>query len=417
MSFRKYRRRINILLLVLGLICVAIAALFGLLALARMAHEQGRFLRISAVYLGAGGLLLLAQYLFFILPGQLRTRRSATWQCRHGSNRQKARIYAGDESRPGNQSGSILVMALVLMGILSTLSVHVITSARASQAGASRMMHREQLRLAALDEARFALQMLAEDDDLTVDHGSEDWAQPRESTDPSGIERILRVEDMTAKFDMNNLAVEVTGESLRPNDALRVIMNACGIFTPGLQVDALRDWIDSDREGTYENNHYAKREPAYQTAGRILYGFDELFAVEGWDADMFERDLSRSRLRMFAGELVDAVTIIPAPRDRVIPLNVNTASPDALLGLIGLGGEPVVESIVARRREGPISRLDFIAHDLGEIQYARLAPYLAMRSEWFLIQSAAYRDGRSERIEVVARRSDEGEVHIVRASY
>ena len=40
-----------------------------------------------------------------------------------------------------------------------------------------------------------------------------------------------------------------------------------------------------------------------------------------------------------------------------------------------------------------------------------------MCSEWFLIQSAAYRDGRSERIEVVARRSDEGAVHIVRASY
>lgn len=417
MSLRKYRRRINILLLVVGLICLIISALYGLVSLSRIAHEQGRFLRVAGMYLGAGVFFLLLQYLFFILPEQLRARRSATWVRRHGSARQRARMHAVDEERFDQQNGSILLMTLVLLGLLSALSLQVITSARAAHAEAVALAGRDQLRLAALDEARFALQRLADDPDLSVDHLAEDWAQPRETVDPAGIERVLRVEDMTAKFDLNNLAVEVTGESLRPRDALRVIMNTCGIFTPGLQADALGDWVDTDEAGTYENPHYAGKSPAYATTGRVLYGFDELYAIEGWNNDMFERDNARSRLKMFAGEMADAVTIIPVPRERVMPLNLNTATPDALLGLIGLGGEPVVESVVARRREAPISRLDFIAFQLGDERFRQLAPYLELRSAWFQIRAAAYRNGLSETIEVVAHRSENGSVDIVRSTF
>jgi type II secretory pathway component PulK len=406
------------LMVVIGLICLVVSAFYGLASMFRLAYEQGRFLRVAGIYLGAGMIFFLVLYFIFILPEQMRARRSATWQRRHGSGRTKARRYAEDEKRINqNQAGGILVAALALLGLLSALSVQVITTARAAQTEAAAHAGREQLRMAALDEVRFALQTLADDTDLTIDHGAEAWAQPRETVDPAGIERVLRVEDLAARFDLNNLAVEITGDSLRPYDALVSVMNACGIFTPGLQVDALRDWVDADGAGTYEDEHYGRKEPAYTTAGRVLYGFDELFAVEGWEAGMFERDLSRSRLQMFDGDLIDAVTIIPAPRDRVIPLNVNTASPGALLGLIGVGGEPLVERIVARRREAPISRLDFIAFELGDDRYARLTPYLDLRSEWFLIQAAAYRDGHSERIEVVARRSSEGAVDIVRSSY
>lgn len=416
MSIRKHKRRTSILLVVTGIICLVGAAFYGLASLFRMAYEQGRFLRVGGVYLAAGTAILLTHFLFFVLPEIMRERRSATWQRRHGSRRQKERLMAESEGMD-RQRGSILVVTLVLLGLLSALSLQVITTARAAQSEAAARSGREQLRMAALDDVRFALQTLADDADLAVDHPGEAWAQPRETIDPAGIERVLRVEDLAAKFDLNNLAVEVTGNSLRPYDALVAIMNTCGLFTPGLRVDALRDWVDADDAGAYENSHYTGKNPAYRTAGRVLYGFDELFAIEGWDAAMFERDNARSRLQMFAGDLVDAVTIIPAPRDRVIPVNVNTASPDALLGLIGLGGEPLVERIMARRREGPISRLDFIAYELGDDRYARLAPYLDMRSEWFLVRAAAYRDGQSGRMEVIARRSGDGTVEIVRSVF
>lgn len=413
MTLRKHKKRFRILLIVVGFICLVIGGLIAASNLFRHEHEQARFFRVALVYAYVGAGLVALDFLIFKLPEIVRTRRSATFKRRHG----RPQPFRRGSLPPPDEDGSILVVTLILLGLIAGLSLHVITRARSAQAEAHAVASVRLLQLAALDSARNALQYLADDPDLAADHSSEDWAKPVEVTDPAGITRMTRVEDLQAAFDLNNLGVSSTGAQARPYDVLARIMTACGIFTPGSILDALRDWVDTDNTGPYEAAFYERADPPSAPAGRLLYSRAELLQVEGWSARLFDRKPASTRGGLFQGNLADGVTIIPVPRQRIIPLNINTASPEALFGLFGVGNEALVERILARRLEGPITRLDFMARLAGADALAGLTPYLEMRSSWFRIQSTAFKDGQSARLDLIARRQEDGRMDVVKATY
>lgn len=397
------------LLAVVGSISLVISALTGLSSLTRLAHEQPRFLRMAIVYLAASVVIFLLRYFFFVLPDKIRRSKSGTVQRRLAYYRN---VKRPDVSH-SEQEGSVLVFALILLGVLSTVAVNTLVSSRAHQREAAAMTQHVLLKSAALDTARAAMQQLA-DDDPVIDHLGESWANASEEQDPAGVTRRLRILDLQSEFDLNNLVVPAPGSTWPPSEILASIMAACGTFTPGSAVEALRDWVDANDDGTYEKKHYEDRAPAALIANRPLYADGELLEVERWNDDMFEKKLTGGRA-MFDGNLSDAVTIIPAERTRAIPLNINTANKDALIGLFGVGGESMVERILMRRKAGPIANLDFIARQIEPALFERVSAYIDIRSQYFMIDAAAYRDGRSARIELIARRNDEGRVDVLRA--
>jgi hypothetical protein len=236
-----------------------------------------------------------------------------------------------------------------------------------------------------------------------------------EMVDPAGVSRMLRFTDLQASFDLNNLAVPVTGNTLPPGEALAGIMLRAGEFTPGPRIAALRDWIDTDDAGAWETPHYAALTPASVPANRLLLGWDELFQVEGWQSETFARKPYRGGGLFRDADLIDGVSIIPAPRNRVVPVNLNTAAPFVLEGLFGIGNEGLVERIVALRGERPVASLALLTDVFGSEAFERIAPYLDIRSSFFRIEATAYRDGRTARLHLIARRDDAGRVETLQA--
>lgn len=414
MRFRKHKKKANLLVAVVGLLCLAIGGLMAMSALFRHEHEQMRYWIVAAWYGSAGAALLILRFLFFRLPDILRARTSPTARRRREHFETMRRPTP---SRPPGDDGSVLIVSLILLGLLSTLAFRVLVTARQELALAESIAKTGLLKIAALDATRAAMQRLADDDNLRFDHPSEPWAEVNEITDPAGITRMVRITDLQQRFDLNNLAAAQPGLQLPVIEAISRIMTECGILTPGSQVAALRDWVDSDETGVYEKSLYATRTPPYQPADRILYGFDDLFLVDGWTPALFDRQPAGTWANLSSGDLIDCVTIIPAERSGIIPMNVNTASADALQGLFGPGRQAAVEFLLSRRKAGPITRFDFIAAQLGAADYAMLSPYLDIRSSWFQIDTTTAQDGRIARLQVIARRGDDGQVDAVRAFF
>lgn len=414
-SFRKHKKKLNILMAVVGILCLVIGMLMALGALMRHEHEQMRFFRVAGLYAIGGLALLILRYLFFRLPEIVRSHQSPSARRRRDHFQTMRRPEPAPVAR--EEEGSILIVVLLLLGILSALAFRVLTTARQDVAYADAVMKAGLLNVAALDSARAAMQLLADDDNLRVDHPGEPWADIPDVVDPAGINRRVRVTDLQQYFDLNNLAAAQAGLQLPVDEVLARIMVECNILTPGNQIQALRDWIDSDTTGVYEEFLYAQRTPPYQPAHRILYGMNELLLVDGWTPAMFEREVANSWLDFSNGNLIDCVTIIPAPRSGVIPVNVNTAPPDVLQGLFGVGREAAAEFVLARRKVAPIDRFDFLATQIGNETYRQLSPYLDTRSAWFNIDVTTEKDGRTARLQVVARRDDEGRVDAVRAYF
>jgi type II secretory pathway component PulK len=411
MGLRKHKKRVRILLVVLGSICLVIAALLGFSALFRYENEQAKFYRLALIYVLSGVAILAIHFLVFILPELLSRRNSGAYKRRRRNSRDFQRALVP----PARNDGSILVFALVLLGIISTLAVHTLMSARALHAETSALLRREQLKSAALDSAHAAMQIIADDNPM-VDHFEEPWAIPVETEDPAGITRRVRVTDLQSFFDLNNLAVPVTGNAWPPSAVLADIMTSCGFFTPGNAVEALRDWIDQDDRGSYESNHYQRKTPPYKVADGLLADASDLFDIEGWVPDMFRRKEARSN-SMFNGDLVDAVTVIPGERTRVIPVNINTASPDTLIGMFGIGSEGIVERVMVRRKERPILNFDFLSRQVDPEIFNRLSAYIDIRSSWFMIEASAYLEGVSSQIELIAYRHEDGKVDVVKSFF
>jgi type II secretory pathway component PulK len=414
---RKYRQRISTLFVVIGLLCLVIGAVIDLSALTHYEFEQGRFFRLGMYFLGSGVFFLMIRFLFITLPDSIRERQSGVVTRRKAL----AKAYHRPKPTPGvittSNEGSILILVLVLLGIISAISFQVIVSARSALAETSATMNMGLLRLAAIDTARSAMQALANDDDLSIDHLGEPWTDTQEYQDPSGVTRMIRITDIERTFDINNIGVSMTSSPLPPFEVLANILIFCGEFTPGEKLASLRDWIDPDTSGSRESPYYLEKNPPYRSGGRILYGWDELFLIEGWNAAMFERKPFRRADSLFESELADSVSIVPHPRDRIIPLNINTASPAVLQGIFGIGRDMVIERIITRREEEPYRSTEFLVDFLGREDYQNVLPYLDVRSHFFHIQATAFREGKTARIHVLARRSDDGRVDAIQATF
>ncbi len=417
MIARKYRTKVSHLLAVIGYMSLIVGVLYLLSSFFQYTHQREPLQRAAMYFLAGGLITLAARFVMIIFPQQQRIDVSPAVRRRRDYSR-NLRRPPRDEVQSG-ETGSVMLFALILLGLLATLATHHLVTTRMVQAEAAVRMEIQALRLAALDGARAAMQALADDEDLLVDHPGEAWAKVVEVIDPANTSRMVTTTDLNRKFDLNNMSVALTGDELAPDRVLSGILIYCDILTPGPKLDALRDWTDPDPSGVYEDLHYRDyRNPGYTTPGRALFGMSELFMVEGWTPALFAPRAESIGRTAFNGSLADCTTIIPVSRERIIPVNINTASPDLLLALFGYGREALVENLVARRKNHPLPAVDTLLHMAGLDESAALVPYLDVRSSWFHIHAAAFREnGRRVRLDLVVRRETDGRVEVVQATF
>ena len=292
----------------------------------------------------------------------------------------------------------MLILTAILAGIV--LQVQIMTR---GYAGSQEHLTRQaRLRIAAADAVRNALQVLADDTDLRVDHLDEPWAAPREYRDAAGARVTVRVEDAQGCFNLNNLAAAGDAAPRAPADLLVDIFATCGVSDPLQRARRLEE-------------HLRRAAFSAGTAGAPaaeLRTWDDLLAVPGYDRALFrprETDLGADPLR---GNVADALSILPSPARRVTRVNINTAGRDVLRGVFGMEFEGLVERILRERAARPIRSLDALG--LGPEAGERARPYLGVGSSFFRVRSEAATDNQLAEIFALVQRDERGGIRVLR---
>lgn len=380
--------------MVLGLLSIFLSALLALLALLQKQSLDQPIWLICLAYLGGGGLLLLVRALMG-LPKLFR--------------RQQVRTKA-----PAGNDGMVLVLVLVLLGLTSALLLHLQHAAQINQQTNLRLWQDARLRTALTDEGLHRIRELANDPVLAMDHLDEPWTRVIEIERPDGITTISRVTDLNRYLDFNNLVLgsDFTMANLTERFLIEG-MTASGDFTPIERIEGLTDWIDADDEGIRESEFYGRQDPPYAVPNTWMHTWNEIRWIHGFSPAYFARKPRHVIGRPFGADAIDLLAIIPGPRNRPVPVNINTASSEVLNAVFGPEQEMLARYVYITRADNPFHSVEALVAQADPASYAELAPFLDVRSTHFLIEVQAFESGRQATLRAVAHREREGQVHIL----
>ncbi len=314
--------------------------------------------------------------------------------------------------RPAARSGMALILALAAIvlagGLALLLQARAVSLSRAEQSG----LLREKLRLAAAEAAREALWVLASDEDLRVDHLGEEWASPRETAREGGLSTWALVEDAGRFFNWNNLSAS-NRATRSSRDILVDLMTFCGDFSPVVRAAALEDFMDADGEGDYEADFYRVGDAPFEPPNRELWAPAELFRVRDFSESLFQTRPRSGPDDLFGGDLAASTALVPMPLAAPIPVNVNTAGRDVLMGLTGLKQDAAVRAVLALRQVQPFESLSMMFMANPELA-ASLEGTVATASTCFRVRARAAMDGvHSSVMAWVERDPKTGDVRIL----
>jgi type II secretory pathway component PulK len=411
-SRRRLLGDLGLVVLVVGCLCLVISAVMAGAASFLYTTANKRMLNLAGLYGGVGLLLLLIRGLVLFL----RNRLTQTQKYPTGDRKRRAPAPLAPPVSPPPEptpppSGSVLILTLVLLALVTALVLQTQIASRLALQRTQAIVRSTQLELAAADALRGMMQELAADEDLRADHTNKPWATPREYTTPSGIAVRVSVVDENRYFDLNNLAVPVTGQPLRtPPEMLLDILTQCGDFDGVQRVDALTDWVDANAEGFREDDFYREQAALFRPPHRPLRSGGELLRVAGFSRELFARHDRRSRREAFQADLVDCVTVIGVDRTRPIPVNINTAGREVLIGVLGFPHESLVDNLLAQRKARPFRSLEQLALLLDPLFMDSVASTLDVKSRYFRIDARVYSEGQARDARAVVVRGENGGV-------
>jgi len=314
------------------------------------------------------------------------------------------------------KKGSMLILCLAVLALLGSLVLHSQVKAGSRLRASDTEFTRARLQLALTDTVFQAMRLLAEDDDLLVDHPSEKWAQPVDLVTPEGVAVRVRLLDAQRKFDLNNVySGELPPEGRPASDLLGDLLTYCGDYQSARRVAALRDWIDPDNDGVMEEPAYREAAHPGGPGNRWLLSIGELPAVLHFDRAYFEpRPVERRREGAFDAFIGDEVTVLPVARQRPIPMNINTASIYQLRALVGLQENEMARAVIVARQEQPIRSIDAFRLLLDEELAATVQTYLDVRSSYFEVEARAYWEGASAQLNGLLYRDGDGRVTVIK---
>ena len=301
-----------------------------------------------------------------------------------------------------HEAGMVLVTVLLFMAVILALVIQAQVVARMALRFEDRQSMRAQLRVAAAEAAWNALRVLAADDNLQVDHTNEPWAAWQTNYLPNTVETRALITDENRYFNVNNLAATPSNAMARVPVAIVRDMFAAGEWPdPVGETQALKDWIDRDKEGAREAGYYQQARLSLEPPNAPMESLAELDGV---------LNALRPEPRAAPAEL----TVLPDRVERLVPVNVNTAGRDVLRAVLGAGQGALAEKICRRRDAHPVTALNQVM-DAKTLDALRL--YLDTRSRYFSLAAQAARNGQQEMIYALVRRDDQGEIEILRWVY
>ncbi|TLX57661.1 general secretion pathway protein GspK [Stutzerimonas nosocomialis] len=217
------------------------------------------------------------------------------------------------------QRGVALITVLLVVAIVTVVSAGLIARQQLSIRSVTNQVQARQAFQYALGGETLAKAILRRDiqdaapgdPGAVVDHMLEAWARPLPAFPIDEGEIRVRIEDLSARFNLNSLVLNEQPDAAALAQFRRLLLRL-QISEP--YPERLIDWLDRDQEPSgelgAEDNAYQLLDPPYRTAGRRLYDLSELRLLLGMREEDFQR-------------LAPYVTAALPPETG---LNVNTAS-------------------------------------------------------------------------------------------
>lgn len=301
------------------------------------------------------------------------------------------------------QSGSVLVLSLLVIATLTGLAVAFSGTARTEVNLAA--FSRDALRAEALARAgvQGALQAIASDEDVEKDDLGEDWALFDPTALPMAVppEAVLTgfVRDEAGKLNLNML-LNGSGEIDEAwGQRVERLFDLLGLSR--VAYESLLDWLDSDdikRLDGAESFTYQGQEVPYPCANGPLLSPRQVRLVQGFDRTD----------RLGGGADLDLMGLVTVYGDGRI--NVNTAPPEVLQSLDEELDRSLAESMVFRRTDEPFESVSEVKEVPGmdEEVFERVQGLLTVNSSLFGILFEGRWDETVCRIHAVAERTEKG---------
>ncbi len=294
------------------------------------------------------------------------------------------------------QSGSALILALLVVAIVATLASSILWRQELWIADIG--MQREKAVLIGLARSGtdWAQAILAEDARTSaIDHLGEAWTQkiPLIPIDEGELGGFL--EDQQGRWNLNNLVRNGKADPFQFEIMQRLLESL------GLSVElafALQDWMDSDGEtsstGGAEDDFYLSLRSPYRAANAMLSHVDELRLVRGFSPDVIEK------LRPF-------VTALP----EFSAINVNTAPREVLAALQQTYSDSDLDAVTSRRERLPFRDLADFRGTLKKSSFDTREGLLTTASQYFQANVAAkYKDSSIELVCMIRRHAGRTEI-------
>lgn len=297
-------------------------------------------------------------------------------------------------------NGVALITVMLILALATILAVSMSSQQQLNIHRSANVFNFEQAYQYVLGAESWAQQLLKRDlEDNKTDSFEDDWATVLPPLPIEGGQMSGRIEDLQARFNLNNLVQSGKPNKLYIERFKRLLRNL------ELNEDisaAIVDWVDSNEQVEFlgaEDNDYLNASPAYRTANQAMADISELLLINGIDFESYEK-------------LLPFVCVLKLE----LPINVNTASVEVLSSIVkGISLEDA-SSIAKDRDKAAYKKIeDFLEHPLLKQKNIKKEG-LSVSSQYFQLSSTAQIERITvEYISVLHRRSD-GQVTILKRS-
>jgi general secretion pathway protein K len=294
------------------------------------------------------------------------------------------------------QSGSALIMALLVVAIVATLASSILWRQELWIADIGMQREKAMLQGLVRSGTDWARAILAEDARMSaIDHLGESWTQkiPLIPIDEGELGGFL--EDQQGRWNLNNLVRSGKQDPIQ-FEIMQRLLESLGL--PVELAFALQDWMDGDSEqsaaGGAEDDYYLSLPTPYRTANAILSHVDELRLVRGFSPDVIEK------LRPFVTALPESSAI-----------NVNTAPREVLASLQQTYSDSDLDAVVSRRERLPFRDLADFRGTLKKSSFDTREGLLTTASQYFqATMIAKYKDSSIELVCMIRRQAGRTEI-------
>ncbi len=277
------------------------------------------------------------------------------------------------------ERGVALITALLVVALAVVAAASMASRQQLDIRRTGNLLHGEQAYAYVTGAENWARVVLERDlRDSTFDTLAEDWSTRPPASIVEGGMVTGCILDLQGRFNLNSL-VDATGK-FNPDAVDRYKRLLVGLDLDAELADTLVDWMDVDinaRLAGAEDDYYLLQEPVYRAANRPMANLSELRLIKGYDAKAIAL-------------LEPHVSALPDPQT---PLNVNTASAEALLTVAANLSLMDTQKIVDERELRPDGGFNDI-NDFASLTVLAGKPLdlttLSIQSEWFALLATSY---------------------------